>query len=106
MWLHFRGAHPLYYGPPENGVILCAMEGIFGLVTSFGILGFWYYFSKRLVSIAAVAVAIMLEQSLKIILEGFLPPLYILLGGLTYSKQYCRLYPWRYLPPILQGRSQ
>jgi hypothetical protein len=76
MWLDFRGAPPLCCGPPENGVILCAMEGIFGLITSFGILGFWYYFSKRLVSIAAVALAIMLDQSLKIILEGFLPTQY------------------------------
>lgn len=55
---------------------MCAMGGIFGLITSFGILGFWYYFSKRLVPIAAVALAIRLDQSLKIILEGFFPTLY------------------------------
>ncbi len=76
IWLDFRGGHSLCYGTLENDLIMGSMGGIFGLITSFGILGFWYHFSKRLVSIAAVALAIMLDQGLKIILEGFLPILY------------------------------
>jgi hypothetical protein len=49
---------------------------VFGLLASSGILTFWYYFSKRVVPIASVALSLMLDQGLKIILEGFLPTLY------------------------------
>ena len=53
-----------------------ALGGVFGLLASSGILTFWYYFSKRVVPIATVALSLMLDQGLKIILEGFLPTLY------------------------------
>ncbi len=76
IWLDLRGGHSLCYGTSDNSLIMGAMGGIFGLMASSGILAFWYYFSKRVVSIAAVALALMLDQGLKIILEGFLPTLY------------------------------
>jgi hypothetical protein len=49
---------------------------MFGLLASLGILAFWHYFSKKAVPIAAVALALMLDQGTKILLEGFLPRLY------------------------------
>jgi hypothetical protein len=76
IWLDFRGAHSICYGIFENNLISGAMGGIFGLVASLGILGIWYYFSKRLVALAVVSLAFALDQGLKIILEGFLPRLY------------------------------
>jgi len=53
-----------------------AIGGMFGLLTSLGILAFWDYFSKTIVPLTPVALAFMLDQGLKIILEGFLPRLY------------------------------
>ena len=53
-----------------------AMGGMFGLLASAGILAFWYYFCKRVMPIATVAMAFMLDQGLKIILEGFFPTFY------------------------------
>jgi len=66
----------MLYGVSGNNLIMGAMGGAFGLLASSGILAFWYYYSKRLVPIAAVALALMLDQGLKIILEGFLPTPY------------------------------
>jgi hypothetical protein len=52
------------------------MGGMFGLLASLGILAFWRYFSRTIVPLGPVALALMLDQGLKIILEGFLPRLY------------------------------
>ena len=76
MWLDFRGAHSLCYGVPDNNLLIGAMGGMFGLLASLGILAFWHYFSKTIVPLAPVALALMLDQGLKIILEGFLPRFY------------------------------
>ncbi len=64
------------HGISGNNLIMGALGGVFGLLASSGILTFWYYFSKRVVPIASVALSLMLDQGLKIILEGFLPALY------------------------------
>ena len=53
------------------------MGGIFGLIASLGILAIWYCFSKKLLPLAVVGLAFALDQGLKIILEGFLPRLYL-----------------------------
>lgn len=76
MWLDLRGGHSLCYGTPGDNLVIGAMGGIFGLVASLGILAFWYCFCKKAVAIAAVALALMLDQGIKILLEGFLPGLY------------------------------
>lgn len=76
IWLDLRGGHSLCYGISGNNLIMGALGGVFGLLASSGILTFWYYFHKRVLPIAAVALALMLDQGLKIILEGFLPTLY------------------------------
>ena len=76
IWLDFRGGHSICYGIFENNLVAGVMGGIFGLAASLGILGIWYYFSKRFVALAVVSLAFALDQGLKIILEGFLPRLY------------------------------
>jgi hypothetical protein len=76
IWLDFRGGHSLCYGISGNNLIIGAMGGIFGLIASLGILAIWYCFSKRLVPLAVVGLALALDQGLKIILEVFLPKLY------------------------------
>jgi hypothetical protein len=76
MWLDLRGCHSLCYGISGNNLVMGAMGGMFGLLASLGILAFWHYFSKKAVPIAAVALALMLDQGTKILLEGFLPRLY------------------------------
>jgi uncharacterized membrane protein YsdA (DUF1294 family) len=76
IWLDLRGAHSLCYRIPDNNLLMGAMGRMFGLLASLGILVFWHYFSKTIVPLAPVALALMLDQGLKIILEGFLPRLY------------------------------
>ena len=76
MWLDLTGGHSLCYGTPGDNLVMGAMGGIFGLLASLGILAFWHYFCKKGVPIAAVALALMLDQGIKILLEGFLPGLY------------------------------
>ena len=76
IWLDFMGGHSLCYGISGNNLIIGAMGGIFGLIASLGILAIWYCFSKRLVPLAVVGLALALDQGLKIILEVFLPKLY------------------------------
>lgn len=48
MWLDLRGGHSLCYGIPGDNLVMGAMGGIFGLLTSLGILAFWHYFCKGL----------------------------------------------------------
>jgi hypothetical protein len=74
--LDFRGGHSICYGIFNNNLVAAAMGGIFGLLTSLGILAIWYCFSKRFMALAVVSLAFALDQGLKIILEGFLPRLY------------------------------
>jgi hypothetical protein len=76
MWLDLRGGHSLCYGLLGDDLVMGAMGGIFGLLASLGILAYWHYFCKKAVPIAAVALALMLDQGIKILLEGFLPGLY------------------------------
>ena len=76
IWLDLRGGHSLCYGMSGDNLVMGIMGGIFGLSASLGILAFWYCFSKNFVPLAAVALALILDQGLKIILEGFLPVLY------------------------------
>jgi hypothetical protein len=76
IWLDFRGGHSICYGIFNNNLVAAAMGGIFGLLTSLGILAIWYYFSKRFMVLAVISLAFALDQGLKIILEGFLPRLY------------------------------
>jgi hypothetical protein len=76
MWLDLRGGHSLCYGTPGNNLVMGAMGGIFGLLASLGILAFWHCFCKKAVPIATVALALMLDQGVKVFLEGFLPGLY------------------------------
>jgi hypothetical protein len=76
IWLDYRGGHSLCYGIPGNNLAMGAMGGMFGLLASLGILTIWHCFCRRLVPIAVVALALMLDQGLKIILEGFMLGLY------------------------------
>ena len=76
MWLDLTGGHSLCYGIPGDNLVMGATGGIFGLLTSLGILAFWHYFCKKAMPIAAVALALILDQGIKILLEGFLPGLY------------------------------
>ena len=76
IWLDLRGGHSLCYGIAGSNLLMGAIGGMFGLLASLGILAFWHYFSKTIVPLAAVALALMLDQGLKIVLEGFLPRLY------------------------------
>jgi hypothetical protein len=76
IWLDFRGGHSICYGIIGDNSVIAAMGGIFGLIASLGILGIWYFFSKRVTPLAVVGLALALDQGLKIILEVFLQRLY------------------------------
>ncbi len=76
IWLDFRGGHSICYGILGNNSVISAMGGVFGLIASLGILGIWYFFSKGLMPLAVVGLALALDQGLKIILEVFLQRLY------------------------------
>jgi hypothetical protein len=76
IWLDFRGSHSICYGIFGNDLVTGALGGIFGLIASLAILAIWYRFFKRFVPLAVVALALALDQCLKIILEVFLPRLY------------------------------
>jgi hypothetical protein len=76
IWLDFRGGHSICYGIFGNNSVIAAMGGIFGLIASLGILGIWYFFSKGLMPLAVVGLALAMDQGLKIILEVFLQRLY------------------------------
>jgi glycerol-3-phosphate acyltransferase PlsY len=76
IWLDFRGGHSICYGIFDNYLVIGALGGIFGLLASLTIFAIWYCFSKRLVPLAVVGLALALDQGLKIILEIFLPKLY------------------------------
>ena len=77
IWLDFSGGHSICYGILGNNLLIAAMGGIFGLIASLGILAIWYCFSKKLLPLAVVGLAFALDQGLKIILESFLPRLYL-----------------------------
>jgi hypothetical protein len=70
------GGHSICYGIFSNNSVLAAMGGIFGLVASLGILALWYFFSKRMMALAVIGLALALDQGLKIILEVFLQRFY------------------------------
>ena len=76
IWLDFRGGHSVCYGIFDYNLVTGALGGIFGLLASLAILAIWYCFSKTLVPLAVVGLALALDQGLKIILEVFLPRLY------------------------------
>jgi hypothetical protein len=76
IWLDFRGGHSICYGIFGNNSVTDALGGIFGLLASLAILAIWYCFSKRLVPLAVVGLALALDQGLKIILEVFFQRLY------------------------------
>jgi hypothetical protein len=76
IWLDFRGGHSICYGIFDNNLVTSALGGIFGLIASLAILAIWYCFSKRLVALAVVGLALALDQGLKIILEVFFQRLY------------------------------
>jgi glycerol-3-phosphate acyltransferase PlsY len=76
IWLDFRGGHSICYGILGNNSVIAAMGGIFGLLTSLGILAIWYCFSKKIVALAVVSLALALDQGLKIFLEVFFPRQY------------------------------
>jgi hypothetical protein len=54
------------------------MGGIFGLIASLELLAIWYCFSRRFVPLAVASLALALDQGLKIMLEVFLPRLYLI----------------------------
>jgi hypothetical protein len=76
VWLDFRGGHSVCYDAFGNNQVMGLMGGIFGSLASLGILTLWYLFLKRLFPFAVVGLALLLDQSSKIILEGFFPRLY------------------------------
>ncbi len=76
VWLDFRGGHSLCYEAFGNNQVMGLMGGIFGSLASLGILALWYLSLQRLVPFAVVALAFLLDQGSKIILEGFFPRLY------------------------------
>jgi hypothetical protein len=105
IWLDFRGGHSICYGILGNDPVIAAMGGIFGILTSLGILAIWYCFSKKIVALAVVSLALALDQGLKIFLEVFFPR-HIQLECLTYSLLYCRLYLLHCLQFTLQGSKE
>src|SRR5215212_2937716 len=75
-WFALRLGINLEFGLTLWEAIPYAMGGIFGLIASLGILALWYFFSKRIIPLAAVGLALALDQGLKIILEVFLQRFY------------------------------
>jgi hypothetical protein len=76
LWMDFRGARLLCFGPAEErNPLFNSIGGIFGLIASSGIIGLWLIL-RKFVPLLVVGLAYMVDQSAKIILEGFAFPLY------------------------------
>ena len=76
IWLDGRGGHTVCFGNPRNGLAYNTMGGIFGVIASIAILIVWM-FAKRFYPILVVGLAYMIDQFVKIILEGYYTPIYI-----------------------------
>jgi hypothetical protein len=75
IWVDFTGGHMLCSGSPHDRLAYNAMGGVFGTIGSAAILTFWM-FAKRHYAVLVVGLAYMVDQTAKIILEGFYTRIY------------------------------
>jgi hypothetical protein len=75
IWVDATGGHMLCSGRPQERLAYNAMGGIFGALGSAGIVGVWMIARKHY-AVLVVGLAYMVDQSAKIILEGFYTRIY------------------------------
>lgn len=75
IWIDITGGHMVCSGRPADIFAYNAMGGIFGVIGSAGIIAAWF-FAKKHYAILAVGLAYLVDQSVKIILEGIYTPVY------------------------------
>ncbi|AIF83568.1 hypothetical protein NTE_01505 [Candidatus Nitrososphaera evergladensis SR1] len=75
LWIDGTGGHMVCAHTPSNSVAYGAMGGLFGLMGSAAIIGFWAA-AKRHPAVLVVGLAYAVDQAAKLILEGFFTPLY------------------------------
>jgi hypothetical protein len=76
LWIDGTGGHTVCAGAPGNSVAYGAMGGAFGLLGSAEIIGLWAAAKRRHPAVLVVGLAYAVDQSAKLILEGFFTPLY------------------------------
>lgn len=76
LWIDGTGGHMVCAGAPSNSVAYGAMGGVFGLLGSAAIIGFWAATKRKHPAVLVVGLAYAVDQSAKLILEGFFTPLY------------------------------
>lgn len=70
IWIDFRGTHLLCQGAVQNNAFFNAIGGIYGLIASGSMIVLWLAIHK-FVALLVVGLAYSVDQSAKIILEGF-----------------------------------
>ncbi|AIC14372.1 hypothetical protein [Nitrososphaera viennensis] len=77
LWIDGMGGHTVCAGAPGDSVAYGAMGGVFGLLGSAAIIGFWAVAKRRKhPAVLVVGLAYAVDQAAKLILEGFFTPLY------------------------------
>lgn len=75
LWLDGRGGHILCSGVPLDSITYGAMGGVFGIIGAIVIMAIWV--AKRHPAILVVALAYMVDQAAKLVLEAFFARLYV-----------------------------
>lgn len=75
LWLDGRGGHTLCNGVPQDAIRYGAMGGLFGMAGAGAMLAVWA--AKRHPAILVVALAYMVDQAAKLVLEGLFTRLYV-----------------------------
>lgn len=75
LWLDGRGGHILCSGVPLDSVTYGAMGGVFGIIGALAMMAVWV--AKRHPAILVVALAYMVDQAAKLVLEAFFARLYV-----------------------------
>lgn len=92
VWIDVTGGHMQCFGRLESVPIYNALGGLFGLAGSGAIIAVWLA-AKKHVAILAVGLAYVVDQSAKVILEGFFTRVY-LSGSLDVFITSLQLASW------------
>jgi hypothetical protein len=77
LWIDGTGGHTVCSGRPSNSVLYGAMGGMFGLLGSMAMIGCWAATKRtRQSAVLIVGLAYAVDQSAKLILEGFFTSVY------------------------------
>lgn len=77
LWIDGTGGHTVCAGAPRDSVAYGAMGGLFGLLGSAAIILFWTVTKRKYPAVLVVGLAYAVDQSAKLVLEGFFTRLYV-----------------------------